>query len=262
MARSKGDIFWTRDEYIAVLGLYLKMPFGKMHSRNPDVIEMSKIIGRTPSAVAMRLVNFASVDPFHSNRGIKGLPGGKKRCEIIFNEFVNNREELLFESEKIISEKQNIAIEVKFEEIFKDDYLKDKKGEDKVRLIKTRVNQHLFRQIVLGNYQNKCAISGIDLSELLVAGHIVPWSKNEKERLNPENGICLSNLYDRAFEEGYIGINLDYEIIISNELKKRIEKPYYIDFFGQFENKLISLPQKYFPNKDFLDFHLNDIFRS
>ena len=61
--------------------------------------------------------------------------------------------------------------------------------------MKTRVNQNVFRQIVLANYNKKCAITGIDIPDLLVASHIIPWSKNEEERLNPENGICLSALY-------------------------------------------------------------------
>ena len=48
---------WTRDEMILVLNLYLKLPFGKMDRRNPDVIHLADIIGRTPNAVALRLVN-------------------------------------------------------------------------------------------------------------------------------------------------------------------------------------------------------------
>lgn len=44
-------------------------------------------------------------------------------------------------------------------------------GETKLRQVKTRVNQSVFRQIVLANYDNRCALTGIDLSELLVASH-------------------------------------------------------------------------------------------
>jgi putative restriction endonuclease len=69
--------YWTEEEFIVVFNLYLKLPFGQMDSRTPKVIEMAELLGRTPSSIAMRLVNFASVDPFHQNRGIKGLEGGK-----------------------------------------------------------------------------------------------------------------------------------------------------------------------------------------
>ena len=67
----------------------------------------------------MRLNNFASVDPYHQQRGIGGLPGGKKQVEPIWNEFINNKEKLLFESEKILAQKEHIAIEGKFSDLLK-----------------------------------------------------------------------------------------------------------------------------------------------
>jgi putative restriction endonuclease len=92
------------------------------------------------------------------------------------------------------------------------------------REVKTRVNQTIFRQIVIANYSGKCAITEIDIPDLLLASHIIPWSKNEEERLNPENGICLSALYERAFDKGYISINENFEILLSSQLKKKIRK--------------------------------------
>jgi putative restriction endonuclease len=59
-----------------------------------------------------------------------------------------------------------------------------------------------------------------------VASHILPWAKNEEERLNPENGICLSSLHDKAFDKGYISINQKFEILISNELKIKSKQPF------------------------------------
>lgn len=210
---------WTRDELILSLNLYLKLPFGNLHSRTPEIIHLAKIIGRTAGAVAMRLNNFANVDPFHQQRGIVGLSGGKKQVEPIWKEFINNKDELLFESERILAQKEHITIEDKYADILKGtDHLK---GEYKVREVKTRVNQNVFRQIVIANYSGKCAVSGIDIPDLLVASHIIPWSKSEEERLNPENGICLSPLYDKAYDKGYIGINEKFEILLSKDLKKR-----------------------------------------
>ena len=54
---------WTREEMILAFNLYLKMPFGKMHSRNPQIIELADLIGRSANSVALRLVNYASCDP-------------------------------------------------------------------------------------------------------------------------------------------------------------------------------------------------------
>jgi putative restriction endonuclease len=114
--------------------------------------------------------------------------------------------------------------------------------------------------MVLGNYSSKCAITGIDIPELLFASHIIPWSKNEKERLNPENGICLSPLYDKAFDKGLIGINTNFEIILSKELKKKKDTSFYANHFGIVENKKMIKPLSYFPRKEFLEYHLDSIF--
>jgi len=56
------DARWTREQLIATLDLYCRTPFGRLHRINPDVVTLAEAIGRTPSAVAMKLVNFASFD--------------------------------------------------------------------------------------------------------------------------------------------------------------------------------------------------------
>ena len=112
----------------------------------------------------------------------------------------------------------------------------------------------------MANYSGKCAISGIDLPELLFASHIVPWAKNEQERLNPENGICLSALYDKAFDKGLIGVNDQYQILLSEKIKKRKNKDFYGQYFASLENKSLILPQKYLPRKEFIQYHLDMVF--
>jgi len=249
---------WTRDELILAFNLYLKLPFGKLHTRTPEVIELAKITGRTVSSIAIRLTNFASCDPYHQNRGIKGMDGGRKQCQPIWDEFFQNKEALIFESERILAEKENQTIDTKYSELLFD--VKDLKGETKLREVKSRVNQNVFRQIVVANYSGKCAITGIDVPELLFASHIIPWAKNEKERLNPENGICLSALYDKAYDKGLIAINERFELLISTDLKKKSKYEYYPKYFSHLENERIILPQKYLPNKNFLQYHLDTIF--
>lgn len=251
---------WTREELVLALNLYLKLPFGKVHHRNPDIIRLAHLMGRTPNSVSMRLSNFASVDPFHQKRGVKGLTGGIKQVQPIWDEFVGNKDELLFESERILADIEKEALETKFSSLLKG--VENLKGENKIREVKTRVNQHTFRQIVLANYSGKCAITGIDIPDLLIASHIIPWSANEQERLNPENGICLSPLYDKAFDKGLIGIDSDFHIILSSELKERTTKAFYYDYFGKLEGTSIHLPQKYLPKKEFLEWHLETIFYS
>jgi putative restriction endonuclease len=250
---------WTREELILAFSLYLKLPFGKLHHGTPEIIHLASILNRTPNSIAMRLSNFASVDPYHQNRGIKGLTGGIKQVEPIWIEFKNNKEDLLFESEKILADLEKQSIESKFAKILSG--TENLKGETKVREVKTRVNQNVFRQIVLANYNKKCAITGIDLPDLLVASHIIPWSQNEKERLNPENGICLSALYDRAYDKGLIGITQKYQIIISSEIKTKEKEEFYPSNFGNLSGITLQLPMKYLPKKEFLQFHLDTVFK-
>ncbi len=250
---------WTREELILAFNLYLKLPFGKMHKGNPKIIRLSEFINRTPSSVAMRLTNYASIDPYHQARGISGLTGGAKQCQPIWDEFNSNREEFIFESEQILAELENNTIEIKYSKILEniDHYV----GKEKIRKVKTRVNQNVFRQIVLNSYSTKCAICGIDIPELLNASHIVPWALNKDERLNPENGICLSKLYDAAFDKGFIGIKNDYSIILSSKIKKKENKSYYNKYFLFLDNLKIALPERFLPKKEFLEFHIDTIFQ-
>lgn len=250
---------WTRDEMILALNLYLKMPFGKMHKGNPDVIKMAKLIGRTPSAVAYRLVNYASCDPLLKERGIAGMSHGGISCGNLWKDFVNDRERLLFESELILAKYESTTVEKKFCNEIKDipEWIK---GETKLSQIRVRVNQNIFRQIVLANYENKCALTGIDLPELLVASHIVPWAENKEERLNPENGICLSSMYDRAFDRGLISFSVENRVIFSVRLMSNVGKAYYTKFFLPIRDRKLAEAKRYSVNPMFLEWHRDCIF--
>ena len=245
---------------IVALNLYLQLPFGKMHQGNAEIIQLAALIGRTPSAVAMRLSNFASVDPYHQSRGIGGLTGGMNQVQPIWDEFINNKEDLLFESERILAALEKKSVEKKFEKELSD--LGDLKGEVRIAAMKTRVNQHVFRRIVLANYDFRCAVTGIDVSELLVASHILPWGSHAQERLNPENGLCLSPLFDKAFDKGLMTITNSYTVRFSPKITAHATKPYFEKHFSPFEGSKISIPAKYLPRKEFLEFHADTIFQS
>jgi putative restriction endonuclease len=70
---------WTREELIVAFNLYCKIPFGRIHIRNPLIIELAKSIGRTPSAVSWKLANFARLDPALKKRNIAGATHGAGR---------------------------------------------------------------------------------------------------------------------------------------------------------------------------------------
>ena len=251
---------WSNDEYIATFNLYLKLPFGKMHHRTTEVIELANLLGRTPSSIAMRLSNFAHVDPFHQNRGINGLAGGKNQCQPIFDKYIKDRENLMYESELILSKIEGQTLEKKYEYDLLDVQNLNLKGLTKERIVKTRVNQNFFRKIILANYNYRCAISGVDISSVLIASHIKPWQVDKDNRLNPENGICLDAFYDKCFDRGLIGFDRNYSILFSDYLRKSYKKDYFKKYFESIEGKKINLPEKFLPNPNFLEYHLEHCF--
>lgn len=248
---------WTREELILAFSLYCKISFGSMHSRNPKIIELANIIDRSPNAVALKLTNFASFDPHLRSRGIRGMKNAGKKDREIWDEFTNNWEDLIFESEKILAKLQNREISAPIDDQSRAPNLT---GEDIYRTVKTRINQSFFRQMILSNYRFRCAICNLNLQELLVAGHIIPWSANKKERLNPQNGVCLCSLHDKAFDTGLIGIDNNYKIIISEKLFQMRNERYFEMYFGNFEGNQINLPEKFLPRVEFLQFHMDQIF--
>ncbi len=94
---------WSHDDLVVVCGQYLTLPFGKMHARNSRVIGLAQLLGRTPSSVAMKLDNFASLDPAHQARGISGLANHSRADESTWREFQMNWNEMSLTSETSIS---------------------------------------------------------------------------------------------------------------------------------------------------------------
>ncbi|EKD28846.1 MAG: hypothetical protein ACD_79C00184G0001, partial [uncultured bacterium] len=213
---------WSREELIVAFNLYCKTPFTKINSTNSSIKELARIIGRSNSAVALKLVNFARLDPALQKRNIFGMSHGSKGEELIWNEFNANWEGLAYESEKILAGYKGNTIESS-SAIVTDDLPVE--GKERESIIKTRVNQSFFRNMVLASYDNHCCITGIAIPALLVASHIVPWAIDIKSRMNPANGLCLNALHDRAFDKGLITITPDFIIKISDKLAELIRKP-------------------------------------
>ncbi len=251
-------INWTREETIIALNLYCKIPFNRVVSSHPEIIRIAKIIGRSPNSVKMKIGNFGSFDSELKKRGIVGLANASKLDKLIWDEFNNNWEELAYESELLIYKFSNQQLD-QLSEIEIHDI---PEGREKETIIKQRVNQNFFRSTILSSYNLKCCITGLSIPELLVASHIIPWSKDKKNRLNPHNGLCLNYLHDKAFDKGFITVSSDYRIKIS---------PYFGDFekdtsisylFFKYKDKPIILPSKFLPSKEFLEYHQKNIFIS
>ena len=137
---------WTREEEIIVFNLYCKIPFKNSSKFHPEVIRIASIIGRTPSAVNMKIGNFGRLDPELKSKNITGLQNGSKLDEEIWNEFSNNWGKLAYESERLIAKySHNEKV------IEKEDDLIIPKGKEKLANIKQRINQNFFRKAVLSS---------------------------------------------------------------------------------------------------------------
>ena len=246
---------WTDDEMIVVLDLYFKLPFGQLSTRTLEVKALADLMGRSDNSVALRLVNYAACDPYILETGRHGMAAGRDRCMPFWDRYANDKESLFLKAEEIRAKLSQMPIETRLSL-----NAEDVEGKEREAVIKQRVNQASFRIMILGNYEYKCAVTGIDVQDLLVASHIVPWALDERNRLNPANGICLSPLYDKMFDKGLFGIRDDYTIQLSAELKENRGKEYYERHIGLIENKKLRLPIEHLPDKRFLAYHYENIF--
>lgn len=205
---------WTREQNLAALRLYRLLPFGQFHRGNPEVIALASLIGRTPSAVAMRLSNYASLDPMLQERGIKGLTAISDDARRVWREFEADPEDVLFEAESAVAMMESRPVEV-----LSEDEVRQPDGIERLATVKVRVNQRLFRRMVLNGYGSTCCVTGIEEAALLVGSHIVPWAEDAKERLNPRNGLCLNALHDRAFDVGLMTVTDDLRVQVSPQVR-------------------------------------------
>jgi putative restriction endonuclease len=250
----KGQILWTKEQLLLAINLYSKLPFGQINHRNPIIIDLAILIGRTPGAVAYKLVNFASLDPRLKQ---KGLSNASNLDKAIWQEYMENWDDVFIEGEKLLAAKRNTTIE-KLYNINLDEYT-EKEGLAVQRIVKVCLNQDIFRGLVLTNFDNKCCMTGIKIPELIVASHITPWSKDDKNRLNPQNGLALNYLHDKAFDKHLITLTEDYKIKISPKFYQHKEIDSIKQNFINYDGKDMIAPKKFYPDIKFLRIH-NDRF--
>jgi putative restriction endonuclease len=248
---------WTKEQLKLAFHLYCQLPFGKLDMRTPEVIKLAGLIGRTPGAVAMKLSNFASLDPAITSTGRKGLEGASNLDREIWDEFHADWEALAVESELLRRKLDANAqpMDDAEEQLMPEDFT----GETRKVVTEQRIKQSFFRRAVLSSYRGRCCMSGLSETRLLVASHIVPWSRDKANRLNPSNGLCLSAIHDRAFDKGLITLTDDFKVVVSEELKRKKE-PFVIEVLLPLDGRAIELPERFMPSVEFLSRHRADLF--
>ena len=249
---------WTKEQIKLAFHLYCQLPYGRIHGRNPEIMALAKVIGRTSDAVAMKMLNIASIDPAITNTGRAGLGNASALDSAVWDEFHSDWERLAVECQLLRQQLDKNSIdelELETDEFSSEDFT----GETRQILTTQRIKQHFFRRAVLSSYRGRCCMSGLAEARLLIASHIVPWSIDKVNRLNPSNGLCLSAIHDRAFDKGLISLTDDGRVIVSSDLRQR-DDDFVKTVFWSLENKSIEMPERFKPNQEFIQYHRTSIF--
>jgi len=251
-------VTWTRSHTLAAFHLYTLLPFGQLHRGRPEIQQLAAWQGRTPSSVAMKLVNFASLDPQVLASGRAGLSGASKQDQQLWAELQSHWDALAEEAATayaclacqhgVAADSALIAEDAPEEAAFE-------AGQTRSALVQVRVNQARFRQSVLTSYNATCCISGLQHHQLVIASHIIPWSEDTRNRLNPHNGLCLSALHDRAYDQGLITVMPDFTVRVSASLARISGNAFLAESLQRFDRQPIQLPQRFRPSPEFLAWH-------
>ncbi|MDY0108149.1 MAG: HNH endonuclease [Giesbergeria sp.] len=245
---------WTRKQTLAALHIYFQLPFGQLHQRNPLITQLASWMGRTPSAVALKLVNFASLDPQVRASGRLGMGHASRLDEAVWGELNAHWDDVAAEAALYFEEYGQSQGMAPGSEVL-DDVPELAEGRMTMATIQVRVNQARFRRSILASYNARCCISGLAEPRLLVASHIVPWSLDTQNRLNPHNGLCLSALHDKAYDLGLITVLPNFMVRVSRQLQGVDVDSFTRESIARYDGHRITLPDRFRPDPAFLESH-------
>lgn len=245
---------WTRRETLAALHIYLQLPYGQLHRSQPRIVQLSQWLGRTANAVALKMVNLASLDPQVQASGRRGMGNASSIDKQIWQDMQQDADAVILEADACFAayaQQQGLT----GAEDVADEVPEIAEGKTVTATVQVRVNQARFRRAVLASYNATCCMSGLSIPKLLVASHIVPWSMDSKNRLNPSNGLCLSALHDRAYDQGLITVLPDYTIRVTEHLRRPELDEFAQTTLAQCHGQAIRLPERFRPAPAFLEAH-------
>jgi len=255
-----GGTNWTEQETLAAFRLYCSTPFGKLHQRNPDIIELAAKLGRTPSAVGMKACNFASLDPAHRARGVTGLPNRSRVEEAIWERFMADSAAVAIEAEEAW---EALGMPPEHESPISEtpEPAPIPTGPSEATVTRSvRLHQAFFRRTVLSGYGHRCALTGLAHPELLVASHIIPWSADEGRRADPRNGLCLNALADRAFDRGLFTLDDDLAVVLGPALRDPEAGGTLAAHLAGWAGRRLRLPERFEPDGEAVRWHRGRVF--
>jgi putative restriction endonuclease len=240
---------WSRKQLLVAFKLYCQLPFGKFHHGNPEIIRCASTIGRTPSALAMKLSNIASLDPEITGTGRRGLTGASAADKAMWAEMHKDWKSF---ADQVESAAQALGVDDLQDETDLPGRMPELPASfvGTTRQVKSdaRVGQDFFRKCVLSAYSARCCISGLAVPQLLVASHIASWKDDPNNRLNPRNGLCLSALHDKAFDSKLIYLNEHLEVKLSRMLARKKLDSFTQTAIASYEGHQIAIPEKFAPD--------------
>lgn len=255
MGRSTGKP-WTREEVILAINLYCKIPFGTIHHRNPKIIALAELLGRTPGSVSYKLANLAGIDPALARKGASNC---SKLDRAVWEAFFADWDAMAFESECLLAEKTS-SQELQSAALERPDHYDAElpAGTTRDAVVKQRVNQNFFRKMVLVSYERRCCITGLAVPALLNASHIVPWSADVSSRTDPCNGLCLNALHDRAFDRGFITVDEEFRVVVSKHILDMPRAD--ASELQRVSGAKLKMPHRFLPNQNYLAYHRSHVF--
>ena len=257
---SAARVNWTRPETLAALHIYLQLPFGQLHQRNPKIKQLAQWIGRTPGSIALKLVNLASLDPVIVASGRNAMGNSSALDKQIWADLQANWDVVALDAAaqyEDLAQRNGVQADKDLleEDALSEEVLAVEEGRTRSAVVQVRVNQARFRKAVLASYNATCCISGLQHEKLVIASHIVPWSEDTKNRLNPQNGLCLSALHDRAYDQGLITVMPDYKVRVSPKIMANKADHFISDSLLRFDQQPIRFPDRFGPAPAFLERH-------
>ena len=112
-----------------------------------------------------------------------------------------------------------------------------------LRVVKQRLHQSTFREVVIAAYNGRCAVSGLPERRLLDAAHIISDKNEFLGQPVITNGLPLSKIHHSAFDSNLIGINPDYRLHVSERLLSQNDGPM-LESFKQLNGNKLRLPTR------------------
>lgn len=247
---------WTRYQLLVAFGLYIRLPHRRFRETDPDIIRFSETIGRSPASLKMKLWNIASIDPAIKSAGRRSLLNASASDRAMWNEMQEDWERFAVQCEQALAGFPS-ATGPLFD--LPESGIPRRLGMERLIETTARVGQSFFRSAIMSAYEGACCITGLSVPGLLVASHIVPWSVDERNRVNPRNGLLLSALHDKAFDGGLLTIDDEFIVRISSSSIAGNDK-FFADTIRIYEGKTINLPEKFEPEREFLCWHREHVF--